>query len=109
MVKNQGRPRDETNEIYIQYRDAKRNFRREQRRRTIEYETKCMETLSETQELDQKLFWHLVNKRRKKCQIHPILNDTWELCTDPDDIRLEWNDAIEICLWQTQYRIRWRF
>ena len=45
-MKNAGKPRDETNGIYIQYRDAKRNFRRELRRRTIEYETICMENLS---------------------------------------------------------------
>ena len=30
---------------------------------TIEKERKCMETLSETLDLDQRFFWHHVNER----------------------------------------------
>ena len=87
-----GRPRDPQNELYIQYKDAKRHFRAAQRRKIADYENKCMGELAQTQEIDQRFFWYTVNKKRKKVYtVSPIHNETGDIVTEPSEIRREWN------------------
>ena len=87
-----GRPEDPLHPVKVRYKKAKSDFRREQRRLKYEYEIKCMEEISSTQEIDQRYFWYAVNKTRKKQKrINPILNDNGIMLTDVDDIRNEWN------------------
>ena len=87
-----GRPRDQENTAYIRYKEAKRNFRREQRAKICDYEKECLQKIAESQDLDQRFFWHMVNKHKKKGSISPILNDSGIMLIEPDDIRREWND-----------------
>ena len=88
-----GRPEDPLHPAKIAYKQAKCNFRREQRRLRHEYEIKSLESLAASQEIDQKHFWYLVNKSRKKyCSVNPIRNEEGEILTDIQDIRNNWND-----------------
>ena len=73
-----------------------RVFRREQRNRVYQYEIENMELLSKTEEIDQKYFWYMINKQKKRKQtVNPILDDSGELLTDVNDIRNEWNAYYE--------------
>jgi hypothetical protein len=64
--RQKGKPRDKNNEMYIQYKDAKRRFRCEQTRAERDYEQGQMALIIKTSNVDQKFFWHLVGKHRKK-------------------------------------------
>ena len=90
---NAGRPRDPEHVLYRAYKEAKRVFRSEQRRKVFEYEKDQMSEISLNQDIDQKFFWYLVNRKRKKVNtICPIRSENGEILTDIDTIRLEWND-----------------
>ena len=90
---NAGRPDNPLHPAKVKYKAAKNNFRREQRRIRLEYDTKCLEELSATQEVDQKYFWFLVNKTRKKQQrVRPIQSDKGKILTDVNEIREDWNE-----------------
>ena len=74
-----GRPRDQGDDVYIAYKEAKREFRKEQRAKKIQYEKQCMEELCKAQDIDQQFFWHLVNKNKKKTAPGPIYNNAFKL------------------------------
>ena len=89
---NAGKPEDPLHPIKVQYKVAKNKFRKEQRLRQYEYELENLKQLNETQELDNKYFWYLVNKKRK-CykETKSIQNNEGTLLTDVNDIRNDWN------------------
>ena len=88
-----GKPDDPLHPAKIKYKEAKNNFRREQRRIRHDYELKCMEELSNTQQMDQRYFWYLINKSRKSYnRITPIKNDDGVILTDVNEIREDWNN-----------------
>jgi hypothetical protein len=93
LWKDAGKPRGVNNEIYIAYKDAKRRFRCAQRRAEREYEQRQMEQLVHASSVDQKFFWHLIGKHRKKQHkaCHPIKQGDVTL-TDPDEIRNQWKE-----------------
>ena len=89
---NAGRPRDPENELHKEYKNAKRQFRSEQRRKMFNYEKEQMRDITINQNIDQKYFWFLVNRNRKKSNaVSPIRDDNGEILTDIDYIRSEWN------------------
>ena len=61
-----GKPRDQNSTVYMNYKDAKRKFRKEIRRCSFQYEKECIEELNSIQDIDQKFFWYIINKKRKK-------------------------------------------
>ena len=83
-----GKPRQgEQNESYKQ---AKRNFRREIRKEKQEYENKEIMEINESHSIDQKYFWVLVNRsKRKRKSISPI-QDGRKVITDPTEICRKW-------------------
>ena len=88
----EGRPRDKSNTVFINYKEAKKIFRKQQRRNAYEYEKKSMKELASTQELDQKYFWYRVNKNKRALKsISPIVGSDGEILTNVDDIRSDWN------------------
>ena len=90
---NAGRPRDPENVINMAFKDAKRLFRAEQRRRQNEYEKKQMQSIVENQDIDQKYFWYLINRSKNRVHtVSPIQTDNGEMITDIDKIRLDWNN-----------------
>ena len=88
---NSGQSREPGNADYMKYKEAKRKFRREQRKRVVEFETECMKNLSQSQEMDQKHFWHLVNSNKKRSVFSPIQNEDGNLLTEEADISKEWS------------------
>ena len=90
---NAGRPREPENEYFKNYKDAKRVFRAQQRLKQFEYEKEEVKEIANNQEIDQRFFWYLVNKnKRKPNHVSPIRNDSGEMLTEVDSIRLEWNE-----------------
>ena len=87
--KNAGKPREPENEIYKKYKDAKRVFRSAHRRSIYDYEKENMEKLAKSQDIDQRFFWHLVNKKSRRV-FSPVQDNNGTLLTDPCDIRNEW-------------------
>ena len=87
-----GRPRVKGNPIWERYKESKREFRREQRHKSYLYETEHMQQLGLTEEIDQKYFWYMIKKKKKKPNnVHPIIDENGELLTNIDQIRDEWN------------------
>ena len=75
-----GKPRDTNNPEFIKYKEAKKDFRRERRRKIIEYENQCMKDLADSQELDQRQFWHFVKKNKNgKKRLKSNIFDTLQL------------------------------
>jgi len=62
---DQGRPRDETNIAWQNYKRAKKQFRASQREAESSYRRRCIDELCQSQTVDQKYFWYLVNNTRK--------------------------------------------
>ena len=86
---NKGRPTDEN--VNMEYKEAKREFRRVQKAAMAEYGKKNMEAIVNCQEIDQAYFWFLVNKNKRKGQsVHPIKNDHDVNLTKQNDIVEEW-------------------
>ena len=87
-----GRPRDPSDHIYVRYKEAKRNFRREQRIKVYEYETECISKIAESAKLDQRFFWHMVNKYKKKSAVSRVVSENGNILIEPDAIWKEWNE-----------------
>ena len=86
---NAGRPRDENNLIWKEYKCAKKEFRRCQREAIYNYEISNMEQLAASCTLDQRYFWYTMNKN-KLSGVSPIRDDKGVMLTDPDQVRNEW-------------------
>ena len=92
-----GRPRDAANQDWQELKAAKNAFRREQRRQTATYERKYLEKIEKAHDLDQKLFWRLINKRVKKrpALVRPVSDSNGRVARDTDDIAKVWKDYYE--------------
>ena len=88
----QGRSKDPNNSTYIDYKESKRLFRKEKRRLQFEYKKKCMNELFQCQELDNRYFWYLVNRKNKRKLCAPVKNEDGIMLTNPNDIQKEWNE-----------------
>ena len=52
-----------------------------------------MKELTESQEVNQRYFWYIVNKKRNRSRTtSPIINDQGQMITDVAEIRKEWNN-----------------
>ena len=89
--KASGKPRDENSQIWRDYKDSKRDFRRSQRIAEAEYERGVIEELSNAEVIDQKQFWSLIRKRKgTNVRADAIRNEAGELLRDPNDINYRW-------------------
>ena len=88
---NAGKPRNVTDPIYIQYKDAKMMFRAQQRHCVTQYEIDEMQEIEKRQDIDQRYFWYMVNKYRRqtKCT-YPIQDDYGNILINENEIRNEW-------------------
>ena len=87
---NAGRPRKNESDAFKNYKERKREFRRMKRRHVYEYEKEQMKQFSMSQDIDQRYFWYVVNKHRKKNIVSPIRTDDGVVLTEPGSIRNEW-------------------
>lgn len=97
--KRNGQPRDEKNRYWLEYKEAKRLFRQEQRRAACLQGIKHVENLRKYGDLDQRRFWQIVRKKTKKrgsCSlVQPLVGANGDILTDPDDIREGWRSYYE--------------
>ena len=90
-----GRPRGENYRSYSEYKEAKRMFRREQRRCIEAYTQKEFAKISNAFEHDYDSFWKLVNSRKRKKKDPPTLEVDEKLVHDPKEIAELWADYFE--------------
>ena len=80
---------------YEEYKVAKKEFRRELRKAKVEYEKEEMSKINESQTIDQKYFWTLVNRaKNRKKTINPI-RDGEKTITCPNEVRHMWKSYFE--------------
>ena len=95
------------NEYYKNYKECKRQFRREQRRQMFLYEKENMEKFAESGDVDQTFFWHMVNKKKKRAAtVTPVKSDSGELLIDPSEILHEWQNYYT-CLYKDVNNPNW--
>ena len=87
-----GRPRGD-NPIWITYKGAKRDLRRQLRNAEYIHRTRLITKINDAEEADAKTFWRLLNShnphsKNKKCQ--PMRRNNGEITTDPNEIRNDW-------------------
>ena len=88
-----GKPREKGNTHWENYKDSKRQFRRQHRRNLYSYETKEMKDLGGAVEMDQAYFWWMYNKTKGTLnQIQAIYNESGSILTEPNSIRCEWTN-----------------
>ena len=79
------------NKEYEEFRDCKKEFRKQKRIEVRNYEVNEMNELNKTGEIDVKYFWWLVNKNKIK-MVSPIMSESGEILTNPKAIQKEWNE-----------------
>ena len=85
-----GRPRG-TDPLFTAYKEAKKLYRDNLRKTEHQFEIDQMKHMYESQEMDQKFFWYMVNKNKKHGQkVYPLKIDN-EVITDPDKLRDIWS------------------
>ncbi|CAH1800384.1 unnamed protein product, partial [Owenia fusiformis] len=87
-----GRPRDCSNVFRRAFKNAKRAFSKLYNLMKNEYELAQLDNLYYADDLDQNMFWHLVNKSRLyvKKSGKSIRNDNGQVITDPVEVCQEW-------------------
>ena len=80
---------------YDAYKTAKKEFRRQLRRYKFEYELAAMNDFTNSQDIDARYFWYLVNRHKNVKIANPVVSDSGTILTDPDDIRDDWTSYYE--------------
>lgn len=92
---NANRPRDD-HPLFIRHKECKRNFRVAQKQAELQYELDNMREITCSQDVDQKYFWHMVNKHKKKQNsASPIKISSGEVLTNCNAIRDAWKDYFQ--------------
>jgi hypothetical protein len=88
---DKGRPRG-NDELFLQYKEAKKQFRQERKQTEREYEHRNIQKLCDAQDMDQSYFWFLVNRHKPRTSraSHPLKLGPTETITDPNQIRQAW-------------------
>ena len=78
---------------YEHYKMSKRQVQHALREAKFKYEADNMEELTKSNEIDQNLFWSLVNRKKKQRKyVHPIRISEQETLTNPKDILNSWKE-----------------
>ena len=92
----EGRPRGEQFENFRLYKNAKRLFRKEQRRMIRKSEENDFEELSDAAEIDNIKFWKYVNRRRNRRTVTNVFTlDDGGSTSQPDEIAGLWANYYE--------------
>ena len=91
------RPRNDDSPLWLRYKLTKRELRARQRQLHYQYELNYINKLDKADNIDQKLFWHLINRRLKpragnECAFK---RPDGQYVTDPITIRDEWRSYFE--------------
>lgn len=94
-----GSPRTPDAATWQRYQEAKRNFRREQRKAKYQTDMEYIKQVEESAWLDQRSFWGLVNRRYKppsgNVGVKPFLAPDGTVLTGEEQIREAWKDYFE--------------
>ena len=87
-----GRPRGNNSASYITYKAVKCCFRRKHRRIIDAYMNSQIEEIDRVAEIDNRLFWRLVNAKRKHSGSVPgsEINFEGRVASAPQEIMYEW-------------------
>ena len=89
-----GSPRGPDNELWVSYQQAKKQFRREQRRAQTAKENEFLHELEHQATVDQRAFWSLLNGRLKQRTnpqgVQPFTLPDGTVLTDESEIREAW-------------------
>ena len=92
----EGRPRGEQFESFRLYKNAKRLFRKEQRRMIRRSEENYFKELSGAAEIDNIKFWKYVNRRRNRKMVTNVFTlDDGRSISQPDEIAGLWANYYE--------------
>ena len=91
---DEGRPRDPLSPVWVNHKNAKRNFRRELRKVQREYEQKQINDLVVSAECDRTHFWKLVKNVRqpKQASTIAIRNRQGRVVQEMDEVVEAWRD-----------------
>ena len=82
-----GRPRDNENELWIQYKSANNDFQKEYKRMEYEDQFRIQKELERNDDLNQKTYWQIINKTRKgKKHMIKSLSINDKLVTDDQEM-----------------------
>ena len=97
LWKMAGCPRENDNELWQKYKLIKKTFRQRQRAAVIKYESEQMKRFIESQDIDCKYFWYLVNLSRKTKgkTIIPLQDENGVMITDTKKIKEMWRVYFE--------------
>ena len=91
-----GRCKDKNDPTYIAHCNSKKKFRKAFRQTEAKFKAKLEETIENNSEIDQRQFWYLLKKdkkRNKKCVT--LRNDYGEIVNDDETIVNMWKDHLE--------------
>ena len=89
----QGRPRDPNNAFFCAYKHAKRDFRKQLRRKAYEYDSKEYEIFENIFEQDRGAFQRTMSTRRKDRGLQSYtLKINGKTIDDPNELREVWKD-----------------
>ena len=92
---NANRPKD-GHPLFIRHKECKRNFRVAQNQAEFQYELDNMREMTCSQDVDQKYFWHMINKHKKKQNsASPIKISSGEVLINSNSIRDAWKDYFQ--------------
>lgn len=90
-----GQPRGRNHQTFEAYKEAKRLFRKEQRRCVKEYELKQYEDMAKAAEQNHDAFWVMVNSRKGSKKRSVILEVDGEILDDAEHIAENWANYFE--------------
>lgn len=92
---NEGRPRGRSYQTFVDYKDAKRMFRKEQRNCVTAHDAKEYEDMAREAEQNYDSFWRMVNSRKRGKKEPLILEVNGEILDDPQCIAEKWANYFE--------------
>ena len=108
---NENRPRGRQNQSYLNYKNAKSNFRRLQRQESEKYYDKIYSDLDEDAGLDFKVFWKMLRNKKQRsnatCSKLTVNNHVYTPESNvPNGYGLPFTLAIYLVLKPTHHQIR---
>ena len=91
----EGRPRDEQSKVWLEYKQAKRQYHTTRKQAEFDYNLRCIDDFTKAEQMDQRYFWYLVNKSRKPNttkRMQPTRDTEGNLLYDPTSITKSWRD-----------------
>ena len=78
---------------YVSYKECKKRFSNAKKESEFQFELESMKEISKNQELNQRYFWYLVNKKKRKpSSASPLKLENEKTVTKCEEIREAWHE-----------------